>query len=553
LIILRSFTLFNKSDFKKALKLLTLLLLLSVLGCGGQAGTSKQTSKKGQKADVNDLGPTIGSLVEIFATEAIPVKGYALVGGLNGTGSSECPPQIRTYLEKYILQHVSGTKVNINDLIKSPDTAVTSVDGIIPPAASKNEKFDIRVSALNGTQTTSLEGGWLYGADLYEARQFGMSSTPLAISEGSVYVDLISSESADLRTGYVLGGGSVREDYAINLTLRKPDYRVASQIRNRINERFEFDTAWALTPAAVEIRVPNKYQKNKVKFIYLLRATYLGENPELTQRRIEAQIRNIETTPNKYAGEIAIEAIGKASLPALAVMLNSSNPEMRFRAARCMLDLGDTKGREVIFGIATDKASPYRIDAITTIINSDFKEEAIPILRGLLNDSDFKVRQAVYESMVRLNDSSISRKTIANTFYLDEITSTGKPLIYVSRQNHACVALFNAPIYCRNNLFVQTPDGSITINAPENQQIVTIIRKHPRHPDVLLHMNCSLDLADIIQTLCKEPVSQPNEGSPGLGVPYSTLVWLLKQMSESGTIGAEFQAGPLPKTLPNIK
>ena len=163
---------FNKPDIGKLCGTITLFLLIFAIGCGGPAGSSKtkQGSKKGQKTDVNDLGPTIGSLVEIFATEAIPVKGYALVGGLNGTGSSECPPQIRTYLEKYILQHVSGTKVNIDEFIKSPDTAVTSVDGIIPPAASKNERFDIRVSALGGTQTTSLAGGWLYGADLYEAR-----------------------------------------------------------------------------------------------------------------------------------------------------------------------------------------------------------------------------------------------------------------------------------------------------------------------------------------------------------------------------------------------
>ena len=247
--IFKEFALFNKSGFKKTFGFITLLLLILALSCGGPTGASK--SKQGsKKADPNDLGPTIGSLVEIFATEAIPVKGYALVGGLNGTGSSECPPQIRTYLEKYILQHVSGTKVNIDELIRSPDTGVTSVDGIIPPAASKNDRFDVRISALNGTQTTSIEGGWLYGADLYEARQFGMSSTPLATSEGSVYVDLISSEGPDLRTGYVLGGGSVREDSAINLTLRHPDYRIASQIRNRINERFEYDTAWALTPGA---------------------------------------------------------------------------------------------------------------------------------------------------------------------------------------------------------------------------------------------------------------------------------------------------------------
>ena len=51
-----------------------------------------------------DLGATIGSLVEVVYPESIPVEGYGVVGGLNGTGSAACPPQIRTYLTQYILK-----------------------------------------------------------------------------------------------------------------------------------------------------------------------------------------------------------------------------------------------------------------------------------------------------------------------------------------------------------------------------------------------------------------------------------------------------------------
>ncbi|MGA2171620.1 MAG: hypothetical protein ABSG82_01225, partial [Sedimentisphaerales bacterium] len=86
--------------------------------------------------------------------------------------------------------------------------------------------------------------------------------------------------------------------------------------------------------------------------------------------------------------------------------------------------------------------------------------------------------------------------------------------------------------------------------APAGQRSATIIRKHPRHPDIIIHLQSSLDLADIIQTLCKEPVSRPAEGSPGLGVSYSTLVGLLRQMADSGAVQAEFHAGPVPKNLP---
>jgi flagellar basal body P-ring protein FlgI len=189
-------------------------------------------------------------LSEVFASNATPVRGYALVGGLNGTGSSECPEAVRAYLEKYILQHFAGRKVNINELIASPDTAVVIVEGVIPPAAAKGQRFDVRVTALPSTQTTSLEGGWLYSADLCEARQLGISIKSPASAEGPVYTDSIA-DSADNKTGYVLGGGSALDEYKINLALRQPDYRIASQIRNRINERFGYETATALAPGSI--------------------------------------------------------------------------------------------------------------------------------------------------------------------------------------------------------------------------------------------------------------------------------------------------------------
>ncbi|MBN2020236.1 MAG: flagellar basal body P-ring protein FlgI [Sedimentisphaerales bacterium] len=529
--------------------LFSVLILALLSGCGGPR---KQATQKQPKAQ-DELGPTIGSLVEIFASEPIAVKGYSLIGGLNGAGSSECPPQIRRYLEKYILQHVSGAKVNIDELINSPDTSVVTVEGIIPPAASKNQRFDVRVSALPGTQTTSLEGGWLYGADLYEARQLGLSIKALAGAEGPVYIDSISSEVHDPRSGFVLGGGSVLEEYEINLVLRKPDYRIASQIRNRINERFEYDTAWALAPGNIELRVPVKYARTKEKFIRLIRATYLAEIPELAEKRIETQISNLVTSSNKNSAEIALEAIGNACLPRLATLLDSNDPEVRFRAARCMFNLGNPKGREAIFNTAGDKKSPFRVEAIESIVGSAASPDTSSMLRGLLRDDDFSVRLTAYENLARINDVMISRNLIANSFYLDQITDGGKPAIFVSRQSQPRVALFGSPIYCQGDIFVETPDGSVTINAPADQQVVTIIRKHPRHPDKIIRLNCSLNLADIIQTLCKEPQAQPGESGPGLGVPYSTLAMLLKQLADAGAVSAEFHSSPPPKTLPNIK
>jgi len=526
---------------------ITLATLLFAFGCGGPAGAP---SKLPSAADNNGLGPTIGTLAEIFASDFIPVRGYGLVGGLNGTGSSECPPQIRTYLEKYLLQHFSGTKVNIDEIISSPDTAVVIVEGIIPPAASQKQRFDIRVIALPGTQTTSLGGGWLYGADLYEARHLGISIKSLATTEGPVYVDLLDPNAADARTGYVLGGGSITDDYKINLALRRPDYRTASQIRNRINERFGYETAWALAPGSIELRVPDKYAGAKGKFIQLVRATYLAETPELVEKRIASHIQKLASSPNKGANEAALEAIGNACLPKLAALISSSDPEVRFRVARCMLNLGDNQGREALWSIAADKTSPYRVEAIEAIVSVGPKQDAETLLRGLLRDDDISVRLTACENLIRLNDVTVSQKLIADSFYLDQIPGApgqpGKPAVFVWRQNQPRVVLLGSPIYCRGDIFIESPDGSITINAPAGQQFATIIRKHPRRSDTIIRLQSTLDLADIIQTLCSEPLARPSQGGPGLGIPYSTLVALLSQMADSGVFAAEFHASNLP-------
>jgi hypothetical protein len=537
--------LFKKNYLRKTLWCVTLAVLVVSFGCGG--------SSKKKAADSNAIDDTIGMYAEIFASDAIPVSTYALIGGVNGTGSSECPAQVRTFLQKYILQHISNSKISVDELLNTNDTAVVLVEGMIPPAASKNQKFDIRVTALPGTQTTSIEGGWLYAADLFEAHQVGQSIKPLAAAEGPVFVDSIGSGSQDARTGYVLGGGTVLEEYKVNLALRIPDYRVASQVRNRINGRFGYDTAFALAPGSIELRVPTRYAETKSRFIQLVRATYLIDAPQFTDRRILANIEKLAGSKNKEAGEIALEAMGNASVPKLAALLNSSDPEVRLRASRCMYNLGDKRGRESLWSIATDKNSSYRMEAIEAVVNNATGQEITPMLRSLLRDEDLAIRLIAYESLVRFKDPTVTSRFIGGSFWLDQISQAGKPVILISRRNQPRVALLGAPIYCRSNIFVETQDKSITINVPAGEKTASIICKHPRRPDTIIQLKSTLDLADIIDKLCREPMTPTAKGGPGLGVPYSNLAGLLNKMVEAGAVQAEFYAGPLPKSLANIK
>ena len=500
-----------------------------------------------------DLGTTIGSVAEVFAVEAIPVEGLGLVGGLNGTGSSECPPQIKAYLKQYILKQLPTREVDVEELLRSNDTAVVSVEGIIPAVASRNQYFDVRVWALSGTQTTSLEGGQLYGTELKAGGKFGVTIKVLAEAEGPIFTDTLDEYPMDKRTGYVLAGGTVIDENEIKLILLYPDYKTSGLIRDRINSRFGEGTAKAVSPGQVEIEVPIEYREQKQRFISILKSMYLQEDPQVSVERVERLIGQLETSENKYASEVALEAIGSESLGKLTSLLNSPDEEIRMRAARCMLNLGSTEGLDTLREMALNIYSRYRLIALQAITAGASRNDAATISRRVLRDRDFNIRLAAYEQLRKLDDITLRQELIARDFYLEQILQTPHKSIYVSRSGQPRVVLFGAPLYCRQNIFVESSDGNITINAPAGQDYVSIIRRHPKQPNVIAQLKTTFDLSSIIRTLCEEPHKKDVRKQVGLGVSYAEMIALLQQMADKGAIEVEFSAGPLPKISPIIK
>jgi hypothetical protein len=424
----------------------------------------------------------------------------------------------------------------------------------MPTAVSKNQYFDVGVAALPGTQTTSLEDGWLYGAELKTARRFGMTMKALATAEGPVFIDRIDAGKKDKTTGYILAGGMVLDEYKISLALRPPDYRIASLIRDKLNERFGEGIAKAVSPSAVDLKVPPEYKNQKQRFISIIKATYLSETPEVTKERTSTFVRMLAVSQDKQASEIALEAIGKESLAKLSALLNLSNEQVRLRAARCMLNLGSDAGLGTLRQIAEDKNSSYRVEALEAITTAASRNDAAAISRKLLRDDDFDIRLAAYEQLRKLDDITVAQRLVGRNFYLEQITQTEHKSIFVSRSGQPRVVLFGAPLRCRKNIFVQSDDSSIIINAPAGQEYVSLIRKHPTRPYIPpIQLKSSFELGDIIRTLCEEPLKTRDEGQIGLGVSYAEVIALLKQMSDKGAIRAEFRAGPLPEINPIIK
>jgi hypothetical protein len=538
-----AFKLMKSINKKKAFLFATLLAFCLTSGCG-RIFRADRSSKESSAAA--ELGTTIGILADVFVPESIPVEGFGLVGGLNGTGSAECSPPIRTYLKQYILTQLPE-RVNVDKFIESRDTAVVYVEGIIPAAALKNQSFDVKVTALPGTQTISLENGWLYGTELMLKGTFGISTRLLAKAGGPLFIDKIGTSKPDKKLAYVLGGGKVAEENTINLVIRKPDYRAISLVRNRLDERFGYGTAKVVSRDRIELNVPAKYKGQKQRFAEIVRAFYIDNRPETSRERIKTLAGKLASSPDKDIYEIALEAIGNESLGELSNLLNSSDEQVRLRAARCMLNLGSDQGLPVLREIAMDRSSAYRLEALQAISTAARRDDISAISRRLLRDNNFDLRLAAFEQLQKIDDFAVTKRFVARSFYLEQTAQTERKEIFVSRSGQPRIALLGTPIYCRDSIFVQSPDGNITINASPGDNYVSIIRKHPRRPDVILQLKSSFDLIDIILTLCEEPSTKDKQERQGLGVSYSDMITLLKQMCDKRVITAKFKVGPPSK------
>ena len=152
-----------------------------------------------------------------------------------------------------------------------------------------------------------------------------------------------------------------------------------------------------------------------------------------------------------------------------------------------------------------------------------------------------------YEQLRKMNDIAVLSQLVARNFYLEQIVQIPQKSIFVARSGQPRIVLFGAPIRCRENIFIQSADGNITINAPAGQGYVSIMRKHPTRPNVIIQLESSYELSDIILKLCEEPLKEKGQGQAGLNVSYGEMIALLQQMCEKGAIDAKFHAGPLPK------
>jgi flagellar P-ring protein precursor FlgI len=234
------------------------------------------------------VGSRIKDLVMIAGARENQLNGWGLVVGLAGDGDKDPAYTIQAIanaLQRY------GITVPASALT-SKNVAAVFVTAEIKPFLKKGSRIDVTIAAMGDAK--SLTGGVLLQTPL-----IGANNKPYAVAQGAVAVGGFSAGvsgtgGASVQKNHptvaqISDGALVEEEiptqvvnnHHIELLLREPDFTSAARMAVAINQVFP-NSAQAVDPTAVSVKVPDGMEANPVDFIARIEA--IEVTPDTTAR-----------------------------------------------------------------------------------------------------------------------------------------------------------------------------------------------------------------------------------------------------------------------------
>jgi flagellar basal body P-ring protein FlgI len=528
-----------------------------ICGCSPSSQTATEAIRIEEDKIFQD---TVGSICELVGFQSVKVQGYSLVIGLTGTGSSGCPIPVRTYLAQN-LRRIKDQgflpriylDLTADEIINHSSTAVVIVNGMVPAGALRGDRFDVEVTALEGTQTTSLQGGRLLRSELqivvpgYRGRP--VASRPTALATGHIFVNPFSVTQGELRRvdprrGNVLGGGRASYDSRIQLSLLRPDYRRAQLIQNRINSRFQSaeddKIAEAANRSSITLRAPKAYRDRYNHFISLVWGLYLQGSPGYLERKLQ-ELLELAQRPETDLDAISMawEGIGRPSLPKLyPIYHNTPSSKAAYYAARTALNLEDRKAIDAMITIALDDNHPYQMLAAQSLSEYPSDLHGRAALLRLLHKDNFRLRLLAYEGLRQGKDRVIHSRRVGGEFSVDEVPGVGDPIVAVWATQDPRIVIFGERLKCRSNLFYTTVDEKVTLNARPGDDYIAINLRMPQGRGFVSRKS-PFEVQSLIEALAN-PVRNKKNEVIGPGLSFSEIVGILQGLCKGGMIPARF-------------
>ncbi len=548
---------------------LALAAAVMTAGCTGIERTD--APPRTQRVDVGSvevppiLQGTIAAETVLEGYEPVVVHGYGVVVGLDGTGSSDAPPDVRAHMIQMAARHGIGAEssgwrsLTPESLLDSPNTAVVVVEGLVPPGATEGTPFDVRVFAHPTTSTTSLEGGRLYTTDLVPAirQDVGRRLLPpagsrqpaaLATARGPIFINPFAApgseqlDQIDRRSGFILHGGTVDRDMTLKLRLVNPSHTRASVIQSALNTRFVQEagqpdtTARGESDETVLVTVPPSFYDDTENFVELVRHTTIRQ---AGAERVAATIRRyvLENPAASRAASWRWEALGERSLNVIRELYQEPQELPRLAALRAGANLNDPLVSTYLIEMSQSGSPEARRQAITLLGDMGPDPRIDDALRTLLNHEDLETRLEAYEALVQRREPSVRRLQVEDKFVVDLVESS-QPLVYITQLGLPRIAIFGYELAVKQPTTVTVWNRQLMMKSDPGERDLEI---YYRPPESLVGATYLVDprLVDLVQFLGQTTLA--DNPLPGLGFTYSQVVGVLHQIWRQGYLNADFK------------
>ena len=514
---------------------------------------------------------------ESYSDEYQPVvaAGYGLVVGLNRTGSSEFPPQIRSHMIADLARRGIGEStrgwgnVTPDELLNSKETAVVIVEAVIPQAASgrkpsragmsdshpslRGTTFDVHVYAEPSGGTTSLEGGTLLPTLLrpgqlmtgrLQAREIGAASGPIFINPFAE-PGAVGRDSVRRTSGRILEGGEVLQNMPMRLVLFEPSHTRASMIQTAINRVFPEEkgqdgpTAHGLSSEQIDIRVPPSWKDDVPTFMNLLtHITIRLQNPESVAMSVKRLLLADPSPRNADAAMWRWRSIGDRSLSIIRELYDHPDDLPRIAALRAAGGLGDPISVPYLLDSArTHTALGSRLDAIDLLESMPHDPRIEYGLRPLLNDDDIEIRLQVSEALVKRNDPLIKKYSIPDKFDLILVPSEHK-MIYVTQTGIPQI-IFTGDIEIEQPLTLQTWGNTLLVKEATDDSGTLEVRYRNEETGSTVIQHITPNLPTFTMFLAHQSI--PEAPAPGLDLTYSRTIGALHALWRQQYLDVDFK------------
>jgi len=429
--------------------------------------------------------------------------------------------------------------------------------------------FDVRVSIPPESDATSLAHGVLYQTDLKVGganpsdpgggvvKINAQAAGDIFVNPSYVLDSNIDTPAARFsrKSGVILAGARSLEDRPLILRLRSPSARVARAIESRVIERFqdvvdddlrtaagsESATSKKVANAADEgvvyVYVPYMYTDYWEHFAGVVRHLYLGGGDPTFAAVKARELADEAVKPNAPLGDISYcwEGLGKSALFAIVPLMSSQDPDVQYAAARAAAFLGDPAAVPVLLEIANTPGNRFRVTAVKTLAELPPTPRVDRLCRSLLDSDEAMVRIEAYKLLVKHHDSAVYTRWIKSgtreKFALDIIPSSGKPLVWASRQGVPRLVVFGNQTQLELPLIFSAMDQRLTISSEPEGSTVTIFYRGEELAKPITVLSTP-SLPEVVARLAGDN----DAGRSGLRFGYADIVGIVQEMIDQQRI-----------------